>query len=387
MITPVRGTNTPTSFSVTAHKAPTHIQTKSTLTSMDDCECVWMSKGCHRIFSYLRNLWNSLFRSSGTLFSAALPLLIDPAMYPHQIKNANKLFVYQQLVEGCSFSEIAVNKYSIQDPEALESLSLFGATHPHIEKITGSFRYDVSTAEAIHWTANFADSFLFGFCEGPLLAQDELQVLEHPALAHLKHGLPEELRVLQLYDAALFQNVPRFGALNTSKSLPNGHSLYGNYFTHASHEEILSRLTKFPAPTKSNIFAIAAPRIPPSLCGQPYQRKDLSALLLTSYNAFRGIKELCPGQRIVIHTGNWGAGAFGNDPKTVHLLQLAAARWAGIDEIRMYPLSHESAFQEARELLEQIENQFPQMTIGQFLDHLSFYADFYGLRYGEGNGT
>lgn len=351
-------------------------------------------RGWNRIVNCLKGLWNSLFccfrtyGSGAALFSMSLPLLIDPTLYPHLIKDANKLFVYEQLVQGRSIGdEITITKFSINDPVALESQILFNSERPHIERVDGPFRYDPSTSDTVHWTANFADADLFGYCEGPLLAQDELQVLEHPALAHVKHALPADQRILKLYEAALVQNVPRLGSLNASKPLENGHSLYGNYFTKASHSEILSRLTSFPDPGSSNIFAIAAPRIPLSLSDKPYERKDLENLLFTSYNAFRSIKERCQGQKVVIHSGNWGAGAFGNDPKTVHLIQLASARWAGIDEIRMYPMSNQTEFDEARDLFDQIENEFPQMTVGQFLDHLTANATAYNLRYKQGNGT
>jgi hypothetical protein len=69
------------------------------------------------------------------------------------------------------------------------------------------------------------------------------------------------------------------------------------------------------------------------------------------------------------------------------LSQLAAARFAGADELRMYPLTQQNAHREANQLFNQIEQQFLQMTVGQFLDHLTANAARYGLRYKEGNGT
>jgi hypothetical protein len=89
----------------------------------------------------------------------------------------------------------------------------------------------------------------------------------------------------------------------------------------------------------------------------------------------------------VIHTGNWGAGAFGNDPKTVHLIQLAAARFAGIDQIDMYPLNQQNELQAAIQLFNQIETQFPQMKVGEFLAHLASNAHPYNLKYKQSNGT
>jgi hypothetical protein len=36
---------------------------------------------------------------------------------------------------------------------------------------------------------NFADPYLFGYGEGSLLAQDELQIVEHPILASLARAI------------------------------------------------------------------------------------------------------------------------------------------------------------------------------------------------------
>lgn len=54
-----------------------------------------------------------------------------------------------------------------------------------------------------HWHVNFADPLLFGYAEGSLFAQDELQVVEHPILVSVgkamadeaSHGMPDLCRV------------------------------------------------------------------------------------------------------------------------------------------------------------------------------------------------
>jgi hypothetical protein len=358
----------------------------------------WTTNACNRIVECFKNIWDSFCRCLGAktitptsslgLYS---PRVINPSQHRHRIANPNKLLVYHRLVQGRSVGDqITVRKFGLNDPRSLESQPLFTSTKPQIASVNGPFSYDASIAGTIHWTANFADTNLFGFCEGPLLAQDELQILEHPALAHIKDAFSPDERTLQPLEVALFQNVPRLGALDTFTPLgrlPNAPTLYGNYFATATQIEILSHLTRFDHPVASNIFAIAAPRISQTLKDQPYQRKDLETLFFTFYNAAHGIKETCIGKKVVMHSGNWGTGAFGNDPKTVHLLQLAAARYARIDELRMYPLLHQNEFQAAKQLLDQIEQQFPQMTIGQFLDHLTTNAARYGLKYKESNGT
>ena len=274
---------------------------------------------------------------------------------------------------------------------AAGSQPLFNPTKTPMVILPGTFRYDASTANTVHWTPNFADSNLFGFCEGPLLAQDELQVAEHPALAHIKAALSPQQRTLNRFDVALFQNVPRLGVLDTATPLAGRvppQTLYGNVFAGASQQEISSRLTRYNNPVGSNIYAIEAPRVPLALKDQPYQRQDLAALFFTFKNFLHAMKETCPGVKNIVHAGNWGTGAWGNDPKTVYLMTLAATRSAGTaDELRMYPLGNTNELQAAMQLLAQIEQQHPGMTDGQFLDHVAANAARYGLRYKQGNGT
>ena len=43
-----------------------------------------------------------------------------------------------------------------------------------------------------HWHVNFADRLLFGFAEGSLFAQDEVQAMEHPVLVSLARAIDDE---------------------------------------------------------------------------------------------------------------------------------------------------------------------------------------------------
>lgn len=349
----------------------------------------WVDDIGHLISEFFNKIITWVSNLFGMNPAPTSPLILCPAQHAHQIFHPNKLFAYNQLLQGHNMSNdrISAQKFSLSDTQSIETLPLFSPTPPLITSINGPFCYDCSTSDTVHWTANFADTNVFGFSDGPLMAQDELQVLEHPGLAHVKHAFPIDLRTLEMYDVALFQNVPRLGALDTSTPLANGQTLYGNYFATATTNEIHSRLTRFSSPSLSNIFAIAAPRIPSSWNSLPYRREDLAKLFFTSYNAFRSIKNVNEVKKVVIHTGNWGAGAFGNDAKTAQLIQLAAAELAGIDEVRMHPMSHANAFHAAKQLFAQMKIQLPQMTSGQFLDHLTANATNYDLRYRLGNGT
>lgn len=354
----------------------------------------WIADVWNQCLECLKNLWNSLTACLGLKTNGSTTdfnLVINPAQHAHHINNPNKRFVYDRLLQGRTVAgQVTMSKSSLNDTQALEAKAVFPPARTPVVVVNGTFLYDASTADTVHWTANFADPQLFGFCEGPLLAQDELQVLEHPALAHAKNALAPHQRTLQNNDVALFQNVPRLGALDTTTPLTGRvppQTLYGNYFAQASSAEISSRLTRFDNPVASNIYAIVGSNIPLSLNGHPYLRKDLEKPFFTLYNAAQAIKTASPDKTNIMHNGNWAMGAFGNDPKTMYLLILAAARFAGVDELRMYPMTNQIQLEAATQLLAQIEQQFPQMTAGQFLDHLTANAARYGLRYGLGNGT
>ncbi len=357
----------------------------------------FLSDAWNSLVECSKNLWNRILscfgikNQTGSPFTKSYSLTVNPSQYAHRISNPNKLFVYNRLTQGRSVgNQVTASKWSVNS-QPVETSPLFNPKKTPMVVVPGTFRYDASTANTVHWTANFADSNLFGFCEGPLLAQDEQQVAEHPALAHIKAALTPEQRTLHRFEAALFQNVPRLGALDTTTPLAGRvppQTLYGNVFAGASQLEIQSRLTQFNNPVGSNIFAIEAPKVPLALKDQPYQRKDLETLFFTFKNFLLAMKETCPGAKNVVHTGNWGCGAWGNDPKTVYLMTLAATRSAGTaDELRMHPLGNNNELQAAVQLLAQIEQQHPGMTDGQFLDHVAANAATYGLRYKQGNGT
>jgi hypothetical protein len=318
--------------------------------------------------------------------------VIDPHAYPHHITHPHKITAYEELVKDRERGGLVhFYKYALEDRSYLAHCPIFQMSgNPfHIDAVNGTIPYDKdSTPECAHWVANFADPAIMGFCEGPLLAQDEVQVVAHPALYHVKTALAEKgharMKENEIY---LLKNVPCLGGLDTQSPLANGHSLYGNQFAQSTREEVLSKLFLYAPPVLNNIFFIAAPHIGAGLAGKPYQKNHLEQLFYTAYTAFYAIKnQSLPSKSCLIHTGNWGAGAFGNSVKVSHLMQIAAARAAGVD-VLFHPLDQMQAFYSANTLEDEIERQNPAMSIDQYLDHLTEHAQEYGLLYGRGNGT
>lgn len=205
------------------------------------------------------------------------------------------------------------------------------------------FTYGPPVDGVFEWTLNFADPRLFGAYAGQLLAQDELQVLEHPALGSLREALcasnDPRLKALTVEDGAntpvLVRGVERRCALATDPDLLEGRplGLYGNQFARANETAIRRALRIIQPPTISNILAMAAPV---GGTGR-YTEQDLADILSTAFTGFRAAKleaEVAHrGARVVVNTGHWGTGAFGGNRIVMALLQLLAARLAGIEQL------------------------------------------------------
>ncbi len=117
-----------------------------------------------------------------------------------------------------------------------------------IEVVPDIYLYDSANAAA--WHVNFADPNLFVAYGSGLLAQDELQALEHPVLGSLREallarGATARTRENGRSTPVLVTGVPRLCALDPFPSLDPGreHGLYGNRFQHASFDVVQSALS------------------------------------------------------------------------------------------------------------------------------------------------
>lgn len=206
----------------------------------------------------------------------------------------------------------------------------------------GFYTYEESTDTNKVWWVNFADENLFGYYGSDLFAQDEIQTLEHPLLGSVVEYLDineipnliskteEKNRVTPFF----VENVPYWISVNVNPILSSGETanIYGRNFSQEQEDIVNLGIKIIQKDIKNNIIAMAAPS-----CGKgEYTEDQLQKLMETVLVAFGGAVKITSKERFekcIIHTGNWGCGAFGNNIELMYLSQLLAASFVGVDEL------------------------------------------------------
>jgi len=259
--------------------------------------------------------------------------------HPPQWDDRNKQTVFE-IASSSEFpieGQVVYARWPVQGlPEHVPSPSPF-AVRP------GLFAYGVpEEPTTVAWHLNFADPHLFVAYGSPLMAQDELQVAEHPVLGSVReallsrgvlpvtvdrYGNPTPVTVTGIQRRCAIDTLP-----NPAIGCPNG--LYGNAFARATGEQVRAVTTPLSPPTISNILAMA------SLVGGrgEYSRDEMLSILTTAYTGFMAARaesvRLVPGAaRTVIHTGFWGCGAFGGNRRLMTILQSLAGDLAGTETV------------------------------------------------------
>jgi hypothetical protein len=253
--------------------------------------------------------------------------------------------------------------------------------------------YDYAGGDTAVWHVNFADPQLFIAYGSPLLAQDELQVLEHPALGSLREallaeGLPALTEERGAPTPVLVTGVERRCALDTSADPSAGRprGLYGNQFAKASEAVVRSALRVLTPPTRTNLIAMAAPT---GSRGR-YTLATIEAILRTASTAFRAAVEesrrLWPGAPVEVRTGFWGCGAFGGNRVLMTLLQLLAARLAGVDRVVFHAFNVAGVldYEEGAAVLERV---LRRGAPGEPLRALLQRVEALGLQWGTSDGN
>lgn len=246
-----------------------------------------------------------------------------------------------------------------------------------------------SSTPVREWHVNFADGNLFFGYGSWLFAQDEMQVLEHPALGVVREALlAGGHRALTLEGdeptPVLVSGVERRCRIRTtpdaSAGRPNG--LYGKEFSRATDAQRASGIVPVEPPTVSHIIAIAAPAHGDGL----YTKEQVETILVTAYTGFRAavLESQRDGLGTVIHSGFWGCGAFGGNKVMMLILQDLTARMAGLDRLVLHVMD-ERGRGPAEESASQVKDLFAggELGIGGAIDRVVAMS----LRWGVGNGT
>ncbi len=265
-------------------------------------------------------------------YRASFDLVDLAARFPARFTNPNKR-LFLQVVEGPPIPGVI----EAARWETAHLPSRRGEGRPEVVARLGYFTYDVPDTESeTHWHLNFANFDLFSAYAGSLLAQDEMQVLEHPDLARVRHALEGEGLSTLVKDQRLptpftLMGVPRRGAIDTAPGPGRPAGLYGNRFAAATPEQVQAATTRIDPPTLSNIVAMEAP----AYGRGAYTEDHIASILRTALSglgaAVAETRRILPSSRTVIHTGWWGCGAYGGNPELMALLQLIAAEWAQVD--------------------------------------------------------
>ncbi len=231
------------------------------------------------------------------------------------------------------------------------------AVAPAIEPRAGFFDYAPVRADAVEWHVNFADPVLFVAYGGPLLAQDELQVAEHPVLGALREALLARGVAALTASGGLATPVLVTGAERRCV-IDTGGGLYGNAFARAGEARLRAAVRRLEPPTVTHLVAMAAPA---GGWGR-YQRHQIAGALATATTAFTAARlesaRLAGGapRAVVVHTGWWGCGAFGGNRVLMAMVQALAARLARLDGLVFHFGSADGrvAFDEALDRLDDL---------------------------------
>lgn len=281
-----------------------------------------------------------------------------------------------------------------------------------LEMREDAFTYEPTAQEeegrpVVSWYKNFAHSHLFIAYAGGLYAQDEMQVAEHPILASLREALTSsrDKRFRPLTTEGneptpiLIRGVERRIFVKTDRNPGAGrpYGLYGGAFAAASEAAIRNASVVLKPPTISNILALEAP---PGGRGA-YRYDEIQFILRTAFSGYRaavvdsfraakekGFESAPPF--VVIHTGNWGTGAYGGNKVLMALLQVLAARLAGVDKLVYHTFERQSsdAYREGVALLDErlvadSEGQQKQIAVDELIGKLTALQFRWGLSDGN----
>jgi hypothetical protein len=274
----------------------------------------------------------------------------DLLQYQLHYENPHKRELYKK-----AFSEWADQKGSLKITRTSFDFSGSDTTTSREKTLTirredKFYEYLPTQKNICSWYVNFADSDLFAYYGTNCFAQDEIQTLEMPLLAHIREYLLSGLfpngvnrRYFQPYTCEdentptpfLIQSVPQWLTVKTSFEDDFGQeiSLYGKNFIHSTWQQISKGINVINEPHYNNIIAMSAPPCGHGEYSQLEIEHIVKAVLCAFEEAVNMTKTIGQDSFVTIHTGNWGCGAFGGKKECMYLSQLIGAKLTGVDEI------------------------------------------------------
>jgi hypothetical protein len=322
--------------------------------------------------------------------------------FPPQFTNSNKKAVFDKACpRGAVHSgEIEYSRWDrIEFPSSTADVS---SKELEVEVYPDFFTYDPveSGSSNVDWHLNFAHWDLFCAYPGPLFAQDEMQVAEHPVLGSLREALIHSgTKPYTVEDGRptpiLIMGAERRCRIATEPNAEMGrpYGLYGNNFASASREAVLNATEIIDPPTVSNIIALEAPAGGYSQTGQAYKESEIRFILETAYSGFSAARieserKVGIGGRptVTIHTGFWGCGAYGGNRILMTLLQLLAADLAEIDRLVFHAGSSEGV-ETFNEALSIFKAEFRSATGPVCVPDILELVHSKGYRWGASDGN
>ena len=288
--------------------------------------------------------------------------------FPPKIYNNNKKIVFGiACPPDCNHSgDLVFSRWSqINWPEEAYSPTKNSTRHVMEENIYHYTPSNFALSNTLEWHVNFADKRLFGYYGGPLFAQDEMQVAEHPILGAVRECMsslevedsrfgPYTRDVDSIPTPILIRGVERRVEISVNPSYESPFGLYGREFSSASENAIRTATKALIPPSISNIIAMEAPKYGKG----SYSLKVIQDVFNTAYTAFLAARiesyhHVSDVPHVIVHTGNWGTGAYGGNKTLMAILQILSARVAGIDTLVYHTFQAESSkkYEEALTIL------------------------------------
>ena len=282
------------------------------------------------------------------------------AEHPPVLRSQNKQVIFNEACPpGCVHGgAIEYARWRPMTPP--QELALTAAAERAVAR-AGFYDYEpIKGSDATtEWHVNFADRSLFFGHGSSLFAQDEIQAAEHPALGALREALVAEGLQPVTVDSpgptpVTVAGVERRCVVATAPDASEGRTegLYGRAFARASADAVRRATRAIVPPTTTNLVAMAAPGGGYGC----YTTPQLEQILITAFTGFQAAaleSHRLHGEagHVVVHTGYWGCGAFGGNRVVMALLQILAARMAGVDRLVLHVGSEDDfrSFDEARD--------------------------------------